>query len=216
MRDLKSKEVLKYISDIFYKHDIYYHLRKMGAPKNEYNSWAEHLIKRLDFEKSFRRPIPLYRDENKNTVYSPLRENFTLEEILEQIGRTFDYYEMLDGSISEFFSLKDDKYEVSGYTEPNLNPCDRKKLKNLAIDIYNFLVKEEEVSLDTSEIDEGYRKSLISAVLRVMEEQGYTFEEIQIDGQWELDGMNIDGLNELLFEINPPAHFVDRKKNEND
>lgn len=214
MKDLDSEETMKCISAIFYKHDICFGLRRMGAPKDEYDGWAEHLIKRLEFEKSFRTPVPLYRDENNEIVYSPLREDFVFEEILEQLGRTFDYYEGLDGSVSQLFSFKD-KYEMSGYTTPKLKPSNRDDLEDLAADIYNYLVKEEEVSLDTSGIDEDYRQSLISAVKVAMEEQGYTFEEIEVDGQWELERMNADGLNELLFEINPPAFLVN-KKEEND
>lgn len=213
MRSLKSKDTILGVSAIFYKYD-FLGLRLMGAPKDEYSGEAKQLLKRLRFELFLRSPnVRVSKDDNK-TPYKRL--DFTLEEILEQLCRTLDFFNSNDGSVGAIYNMKEG---MIGYTKAKLEPCDRNKHVLFAKDLYDYIVDEKEVDLDPSQVDEKYCDFLRQTIKEEIETQGYDWPDFDLDGEWSLRDKNERELNDILWEIAPDPILVSfmqkNKDNEN-
>ncbi len=202
MRNLKSKETYDYVTAIWYKHD-FMGLRRMGFPKNEYDLEARKFLYRLRFRRFLR------------GNYEYTFKSFTFEEVLEELCRTIDDFEGDDGSVNPMFKPEKETKKIKhiGYSSPKLNPVERDKYKSFAQDLYDYIVDEKEISLDTSKVDEKYCNFLRNKIKESIEEQGYTWSEAGLDGPWSLDNMNRRELNEVLWLIDPDPILVKRSKN---
>jgi len=195
MRSLKSKETKEMISAILYKHDIS-KFRAMGAPKDEYLPEAIQILYRLRFKL-------FIRNDNKDQF---ALKGFTYKEILEEVCRTHDFFNENDGTVTPIlaFNKESKSFTFLNYTPSKINPCNRndEAYTFLTEDIYDYICGKE-VSLDTTEVDEMRCNSLKNKIKYKMEESGFFWNEVDLDGEWSLDGKSELELNQIFLKINP-------------
>ena len=204
MKSLKSKETINDISAIWFKHD-YSGFRRMECPKDEYSCEAEQMLKRLRFR--------IYLRGSYDYVF----DLFTVEEIQEELCRTIDDFLCFDGSVDSLFQRDKESNENLvhvGFTDSKLNPIDRGLYEDFALDIYNYIVEEIDISLDTTKIDEEHCNYLRQEIKKNVDKKGYGWEALGIDGQLSLDDMNRDKLNSILWIVNPDPIILEAMKKE--